>query len=157
MPRSTRLILSLLLAVGVGMFVVATIVGSGEGSDSTLRNTPSVERVSPGDGDIALQQARVLIDFAPGVNGELVSVGGVLIPTSAQSRTGAAEEGGPGSAAPGGTVDGPAVWFTPGDTMTGADAIMDALPLGEVCAVARYWPAQVPDDILTVRWCFRVT
>ncbi|MCU0271959.1 MAG: hypothetical protein MUE34_01885 [Acidimicrobiales bacterium] len=157
MPRSTRLILSLLLALGVGMFVVATIVGSGEGSDSTLRNNPSVERVSPADGDFALQQARVLIDFAPGVNGELVSIGGVLIPTSAQSRTGSADDGGPNSAAPGGSVDGPAVWFTPGDTMTGADAIMDVLPLGEVCAVARYWPSQVPDDVLTVRWCFRVT
>jgi len=155
-PLRTRLILSLLLALGIGMFVAAALAGSGDGTSTSLRTTSAIERVSPGDGDFALQQARVSVDFAPGYNGELVTIGGVLVPTSTQSRTAAADAGG-NAAAPSGSVDGPEVWFTPGDEMTGAAAVLETLPLGEVCVVARYWPIQTPGDVSTAEWCFRVT
>jgi hypothetical protein len=144
------------LALGVGMFVAAALVGSGDGTDAAVRNNPAIQAVEPGDGDLVLQQSQVLVDFAPGYNGELVSIGGVLIPTSVQSRTGAAEQaGGNAAAAPSGSVDGPAVWFTPGDETTGAAGVLETLPLGEVCAVARYWPVRSPEEELNVRWCFR--
>jgi hypothetical protein len=158
MSRRTLLALSLLLAVGVGLFVVAALVGSGDGGGTTVRSSPAIQAVQPGDGDLALQQGRVAIDLAPGYDGQLVTIGGVLVPTSTQTRTaGPGSAAGAGGAAPGGFVDGPEISFLPGDTTTGADTVLDALPLGQVCAVARYWPVADPADVSTVRWCFRVT
>lgn len=157
MPKSTRIVLSLLIAIAVGLFVVAALAPGEQEPQVSLLNNPAIQAISPGQGDEALQQNRVTLDLAPGFDGELVSVGGINIPLDVQIK-------GAGSAAPGastgdieGFVDGPEIGFLPGDAETGAQNVMDHLPSGRVCVIARYWPTQFPQQRSTVQWCFEVT
>jgi hypothetical protein len=83
-----------------------------------------------------IHQASVGVILAPGWSGEIVQIGGTVIPLDQQQVQKALNS----------------VLFRPGEGLT-----LEALPPQDVCATARYWPVQTPDRTSTINWCFMST
>ena len=65
MGNRQRLIFAALVLGGIGMFVIAGLIGRSDPPDAALR-VPGVESITPERGDEVLQQQRVGIDLEPG-------------------------------------------------------------------------------------------
>lgn len=76
--RRTRLVLSSLVAVAIGLIVLAAV--SGDDADGRCPGQPAaVELVTPNCNSSVLQQQRIEADLAPGYEGTL-AINGVAIP-----------------------------------------------------------------------------
>jgi hypothetical protein len=129
------LVIGLLLTLGIGAFTLAVMVGGSEGGDITVDSNPAIIELLPHRGDQVMPQTNVGLILAPGWSGELIRIGGKVIPLDQQRVQNALNS----------------VIFRPVEGL-----VMDRLPAQEVCAQARYWPVQNPGRTATIDWCFRV-
>ena len=135
MLRLNALIVSALLALGVGALTVAALLNTGSDADLTVVSNIAVAELLPARGDEVLPQATVGAVLAPGWAGTLISVGGVAVPPDQQRIEPALNS----------------VVFRPGEGRA-----LERLPTRDVCAEVSYWKVQTPDRISSLSWCFRV-
>ncbi len=127
--------ISVLLALGVAVLVLAGLVSDDDPGDVVVESNPAVVELLPPRGDRVLHQAEVGVVLAPGWSGELLHIGGTVIPLDQQQVRPALNS----------------VTFRPTQ-----GSALESLPPQEVCASVRYWPTQAPDRTGTIDWCFRV-
>lgn len=134
---STRFkIIAAVLVTLVAVGFVAAYLATESTDDSDTSGVDSfVEQLIPGRDTQLLQQGTVGIDLAAGWEARLV-IDGVAVPEDELN-----------------VVDSLNLTeFTPGP-----DKVMDALPVGTVCATATVWKASTgPEDSRQVTWCFEV-
>jgi hypothetical protein len=133
--RRSAIVIITLLTLGIGLLVMAALIEDGNGGDITVDSNPAIIELVPSRGDQVIHQASVGVILAPGWSGEIVQIGGTVIPLDQQQVQSALNS----------------VLFRPGEGL-----ILEALPPQDVCAAARYWPVQTPDRTSTINWCFRV-
>jgi hypothetical protein len=130
-----RIVLSLLLLVGVGMFVLAGRNGK-SASEPTVSDS-AVEALIPDDGSPnVLRQAEIGIDLAPGWTADL-AINGVSIPDDQLRRNEPLNQ----------------VFFTPGPGKE-----IEKLNAGEVIVVATIWKptdGETRADARQVVWRFK--
>ncbi|HEX9684038.1 MAG TPA: hypothetical protein VGA13_13220 [Acidimicrobiales bacterium] len=128
-----RVITGVAVLAAVGLLIIAgTTADTGPKVTSTVA---AVERLIPERGALAVRQARVGIDLAPGFTGVLI-VNGVEIPEDQLERIEALNE----------------VYFQPRE-----EREIEAFEPGRVCVTAEYWPAiEGRDASRSIQWCFDV-
>lgn len=134
-----KILASVLVTLAVGALVVAYLsTSSGDDDDGVVASggtSAFVERLLPGRDTQVVQQGTVGIDLAPGWSGTLV-IDGVAIPAADLVVNDALN----------------LVQFTPGP-----DKVMEALPVGNICAQATVYELSTgPGDSRVVSWCFDV-
>lgn len=133
-----KILASVLVTLAVGALVVAylsTSSGDDDGVVASGGTSAFVERLLPGRDTQVVQQGTVGIDLAPGWSGTLV-IDGVAIPAADLVVNDALN----------------LVQFTPGP-----DKVMEALPVGNICAQATVYELSTgPGDSRVVSWCFDV-
>ena len=128
---SDRLIRALLAAAfvaGIGIFVIAVLVGGGEDDDVTVSNNAAIEALVPARFSEVLSQSEVALDLAPGFRGRFVAHNNR---TLEDARTAFNEP------------LARAVLLLP-----------DGLDPDENCVAAEYWPVSRPDEVSVISWCF---
>ena len=115
--------------------VLTVLLPTGDPGDVSVDSNPSILELLPPRGDTVLPQANVGVILAPGWAGEILHIGGTVVPVDQQRIEKALNS----------------VIFRPG-----ADLALVRLPAQEVCATVRYWPVRNPDRTATIDWCFRV-
>ena len=135
MNRRNALVISVLLALGAGALTAAVLVAAGSGDDVEVDANPAVRELLPPRGDSVLPQSNVGAILSAGWSGEILHIGGTIIPLDQQRIEPALNS----------------VIFRPGDGRA-----LRRLPPGELCATVRYWPTRTPDRTATIDWCFRV-
>jgi len=70
--RRQKLFLTCLFAGGIGLFVIAGLIGNSGNNDRSVSDNPAIDRLIPNRGDEVLQQQVVGIDLAAGY--QLVSL-----------------------------------------------------------------------------------
>ena len=135
MTRRRALVISALMSFGVGVLVLAALLPSENPSDVSVSTNPAVSELLPARGDTVLPQANVGAILAPSWAGEILHIGGTVIPLDQQRIQKALNS----------------VIFRPDEGL-----VLDRLPAQEVCTTVRYWPVRNPDRTATIDWCFRV-
>ncbi len=135
MTRRNALVISVLLGLGAGILVLTVLLPTGNPDDVSVESNPSILELLPPRGDTVLPQANVGAILAPGWVGEILHIGGTIIPVDQQRIEKALNS----------------VIFRPG-----ADLALERLPAQEVCTTMRYWSVRNPDRTATIDWCFRV-
>ncbi len=115
--------------------VLTVLLPTGDPGDVSVDSNPSILELLPPRGDTVLPQANVGAILAPGWTGEILHIGGTVVPVDQQRIEKALNS----------------VIFRPG-----ADLALERLPAQEVCTTMRYWPVRNPDRTATIDWCFRV-
>ena len=133
--RLNALIISSMLALGVGVLTIAALLADNGKADLTISSSQAVVELLPARGDEVLPQTTVGVILAPGWRGTLISVGSTRIPLDQQRIEPALNS----------------VLFRPGKGQ-----VLERLPAQDVCAEVQYWEVQTPDRTSTVDWCFRV-
>jgi len=133
--RRNALVISVLLGLGAGILVLTVLLPTRDPGDVSVDSNPSILELLPPRGDTVLPQANVGAILAPGWTGELLHIGGTVVPVDQQRIEKALNS----------------VIFRPG-----ADLALVRLPAQEVCTTVRYWPVRNPDRTATIDWCFRV-
>ncbi|MBC8195907.1 MAG: hypothetical protein ISR43_03425 [Acidimicrobiia bacterium] len=135
MNRRSATVIITLMTLGIGLLVAAALIETDNGGDVTVDSNPAIVRLLPPRGDEVIHQATVGVVLSPGWSGELVQIGGTVIPLDQQQIQDALNS----------------VLYRPG-----AGLALETLPPQDVCATARYWPVQSPDRTASIDWCFRV-
>ena len=135
MTRRNALVISVLLGLGAGILVLTVLLPTRDPGDVSVDSNPSILELLPPRGDTVLPQANVGVILAPGWAGEILHIGGTVVPVDQQRIEKALNS----------------VIFRPGDGQT-----LRRLPPGDLCATVRYWPTRTPDRTATIDWCFRV-
>ena len=132
-----------LALLGIGVLVVATLVGSGDdAADEAVTARPAVDRVIPNPGDEVLQQQRVGV-----VLDARYRLSSLVIFPSEQAT------GGIDVTAEVDHIEGLNRFeFAPGD-----GRLIAALSPDTNCALARFVLIARPEESDTVRWCFEVS
>ena len=132
-----RLLLAALVAVGLGLIVLAGLWAStGESDDVVVTGGDVVEQLLPARGNEVLRQARLGIDLAPGWTGVLV-VNGVEIPEDQLIRNEPLNQ----------------VFYQPGEGQE-----VDELDAGQNCVTAVVWQlSQSREQARDITWCFDAT
>ena len=65
MPTRSKLVIATLALAGIGLFVVAGVVGSGDDDDVSVRRTEGVISIRPSRGDEVLKQAAIGVQLEP--------------------------------------------------------------------------------------------
>ena len=133
--RFNALLISCLLALGVGVLTTAIFLTDRENSDLTVSSNPAIIELIPGRSDEVLPQSTVGTTLAPGWTGSFLTIGNVKIPLDQQRIEPALNS----------------VMFRPGK-----NKVLERLPNQKVCASVQYWEVQAPDRTSTISWCFRV-
>ena len=115
--------------------VLTVLLPTGDPGDVSVDSNPSILELLPPRGDTVLPQANVGAILAPGWTGEILHIGGTVVPVDQQRIEKALNS----------------VIFRPG-----ADLALERLPAQEVCTTMLYWPVRNPDRTATIDWCFRV-
>ena len=135
MTRRNALVISVLLGLGAGILVLTVLLPTGNPGDVSVESNPSILELLPPRGDTVLPQANVGVILAPGWVGEILHIGGTVIPVDQQRIEKALNS----------------VIFRPSP-----DLALERLPAQEVCTTVRYWSVRNPDRTATIDWCFRV-
>ena len=145
-PRSSlriRVSIAALILFGVLGFVVAALVGSGDGdADGAVTASPAVDRVIPNPGDEVLRQqpVGVVLDARYRLSSLVVypseQVGGGVDVTAQLNHTEGLNR----------------FEFDPGQ-----GRLIEALSPDTNCAVATFVLIARPEEADTVRWCFEVS
>ena len=135
MNRRNALVISVLLALGAGAMTSAVLVAGNSDGDIEVDSNPAVRELLPPRDDTVLPQSNVGAILSAGWSGEILHIGGTVIPLDQQRIQSALNS----------------VIFRPGDGQT-----LRRLPPGELCATVRDWPTRTPDRTATIDWCFRV-
>jgi len=139
MSRKQRLIVSTLLAGGIGLLVVAALAGGGDRTDITVAGNPAIDALIPERESEILRRDRVGIDMADGYEAALtLEAGGLTIDVPADQLDTALVSLGQYTYKP---EDGKVLPFFPPQAN---------------CVIATYWPVEDREDIQTIRWCFEV-
>jgi len=133
--RRNAIVISVLLALGAGALTAAVLVSGNSDGDIEVDSNPAVRELLPPRDDTVLPQSNVGAILSAGWSGEILHIGGTVIPLDQQRIQSALNS----------------VIFRPGDGQT-----LRRLPPGELCATVRYWPTRTPDRTATIDWCFRV-
>ena len=115
--------------------LLTVLLPTGDPGDVSVDSNPSILELLPPRGDTVLPQANVGAILAPGWVGEILHIGGTVVPVDQQRIEKALTS----------------VIFRPG-----ADLALERLLPQEVCTTVRYWPVRNPDRTATIDWCFRV-
>ena len=135
MSRRSTIGIITLLTLGIALLVMAALIEDGNNRDVTVDSNPAIVELVPPRGDEVIHQATVGLILAPGWSGELVHIGGTVIPIDQQQVQSALNS----------------ILSRPGEGL-----VLEALPPQDVCTTARYWPVQTPDRTASIDWCFRV-
>ena len=139
MSRKQRLIVSTLLAGGIGLLVVAALAGGGDRTAITVAGNPAIDALIPERESEILRRDRVGIDMADGYEAALtLEAGGLTIDVPADQLDTALVSLGQYTYKP---EDGKVLPFFPPQAN---------------CVIATYWPVEDREDIQTIRWCFEV-
>ncbi len=131
-----RLLLAALLAVGLGLIVLAGLWASTGEPDDVVVTGDVVDQLVPARGDEVLRQARLGIDLAPGWTGVLV-INGVEIPEDQLIRSDPLNQ----------------VFYQPGE-----DQEVEQLDAGQNCVTAVVWQlSQSREQARDITWCFDAT
>lgn len=127
-----------IVVAGVVVAIALMVVAVNQSQDdpvAQVTNVSAVERLIPGRGDLAVRQAQVGIDLAPGYTGVLL-VNGTEIPEDQIERVEPLNE----------------MYFTPREGNE-----IEAFEPGEVCVTAIYWRIGADREAGdSTRWCFDV-
>ncbi|MEZ5141745.1 MAG: hypothetical protein R2726_04390 [Acidimicrobiales bacterium] len=132
MTTKQKLALAVPLVIAAVAIVAAFLLGGG--SDSPAADDRVVEALIPGNNEKVLQQAEVGIDLQSGWDGSL-TIDGTPIPLDQLDKV-----------LPLGRIA-----FQPGP-----GKVLEYLPAGQNCVVARFWPQATPEQNLSRSWCFTV-
>jgi hypothetical protein len=144
-----KIIAAVLVTAAIAAFVAAYLSTADSDDTSSGGSNGFVERLIPAQNTQLVQQGTVGIDLAAGWEGQLV-IDGTSIPAEQLDFYVKPK-------AVGGTTipsvnSGNVLQFTPGE-----GKVLDALPVGNVCANASVWKtAEGPDSARLVTWCFDV-
>ena len=131
-----RLLLAALVAVGLGLIVLAGLWASTGESDDVVVTGDVVDQLVPARGDEVLRQARLGIDLAAGWTGVLV-INGVEIPEDQLIRSEPLNQ----------------VFYQPGEGQE-----VEQLDPGQNCVTAVVWQlSQSRDQARDITWCFDAT
>lgn len=140
MPKKQRLIVSIMLAMGGGLLVVAAMTASGSDSDITVDGVEEIEMIFPRREASILRDDQVGIDLREGYEAAL----------SFELNGGA-------------TVDIPSDQLNPNLQNTGLfvfrpdqGKVIEFFPPESNCVTATYWPVEDRQDVASIRWCFNV-
>ncbi len=133
--RRNALVISVLFALGAGALAAAVLVAGSDGGDVEVDSNPAVRELLPPRNYSVLPQSNVGAILSAGWSGEILHIGGTIIPLDQQRLEPALNS----------------VVFRPGDGRA-----LRRLPPGDLCATVRYWPTRTPDRTATIDWCFRV-
>jgi hypothetical protein len=133
--RRRAFIISVLLGLGLGVLLLAALLPSENLGDVSVSTNPAVSELLPPRGNTVLPQANVGVVLSPGWSGEILHIGGIVIPIDQQRVQQALNS----------------VIFRPD-----AGLALERLPSQQVCATVRYWPVRSPERTDTIDWCFRV-
>lgn len=125
--RLIRGIIALAFAVGVGVFVVAVLIGGGDDNDITVSNNDAIEELVPARGDEVLAQTEVALDLAAGYRGQFLTHNGRDV---AEFTT-----------------------FNAALNRVVLD-LPDGLDPDQNCVEAGYWNVARPDEVSVIGWCF---
>lgn len=133
---STRFkIIAAVLVTLVIVGFVAAYLSTADSDDNDSTGDSFVERLIPGRDSQLVQQGTVGIDLAAGWEARLV-IDGVAIPDDELN-----------------VVD--SLNLT--EFTAGPDKVMEALPIGTICATATVWQASTgPEESRQITWCFEV-
>lgn len=142
MAKKQQIIVSLLIAFGVTLLIIAGMNGGGSGQDITVTQNPAIDSLIPDRESEILRNDRIGIDLAEGYRAAL------QIQTSDRQ-----------------TIDIPSDQLDPNfqnnlgvfSFRPGQGQILEALPPQSNCVTATYWPVTDPRDANTISWCFQVT
>jgi len=116
--------------------MVAAALSAGDDlGDVSVDTNPAVVELLPPRGDTILPQSNVGIILAPGWAGEIIHIGGTVIPADQQRIQAALNS----------------IIFRPDEGLA-----LERLPAQEVCTRVKYWPIRTPDQTQVFDWCFRV-
>ena len=135
MTHRNSIIICSLLALGIGVLVVAALITDGDDSDVVLTSNPGIIELIPARGDEVIAQTNVGVIFSPTWKGEIISIGDTQIPLDQQKVEPALNS----------------VVFSPE-----AGKAIERLPAGNICASVVYWDVQTPSRRSNLTWCFRV-
>lgn len=135
MNRRNALVIAVLLALGAGAMVAAALSAGDDLGDVSVDTNPAVVELLPPRGDTILPQSNVGIILAPGWAGEIIHIGGTVIPADQQRIQAALNS----------------IIFRPDEGLA-----LERLPAQEVCTRVKYWPIRTPDQTQVFDWCFRV-
>jgi len=133
--RRNALVISVMIGVGVGILVLTALLPTRNPGDVSVDTNPAISELLPPRDDTVLPQANVGAILTAGWAGEILHIGGTVIPLDQQRIQKALNS----------------VIFRPGEGL-----VLDRLPAQEVCTTVRYWPVRNPDRTATIDWCFRV-
>ena len=135
MTRRNALVISVMIGVGVGILVLTALLPTRNPGDVSVDTNPAISELLPPRDDTVLPQANVGAILTAGWAGEILHIGGIVIPLDQQRIQKALNS----------------VIFRPDEGL-----VLDRLPAQEVCTTVRYWPVRNPDRTATIDWCFRV-
>ena len=135
MTRRNALVISVMMGVGVGILILTALLPTRNPGDVSVDTNPAISKLLPPRGDTVLPQANVGAILTAGWAGEILHIGGTVIPLDQQRIQKALNS----------------VIFRPDEGL-----VLDRLPAQDVCATVRYWPVRNPDRTATIDWCFRV-
>lgn len=154
-----RIVLTLLVAVGLFLFIYALTLGRSGGQDVAVTSS-AVENRIPTPGAQVLRQASIEIDLATGWTG-ILQVNGVEIPEDQLNciddcdlpRCSTDPSAGPRRGCRPAIDPQNRVYFVPGDAK-----VLTTLPTGPACVNAVIWRlTESRAEGRDVSWCFQVT
>ncbi len=131
MTTKQKIALAIPLLIAAVAIVGAFFIG---GNDSPKADDRVVEALIPGNNDKVLQQSQVGIDLQSGWDGSL-QIDGTPIPLDQLTKV----------------LSQGLITFQPGP-----GKVLEYLPAGQNCVVARFWPQATPEQNLSRQWCFTV-
>ena len=139
MSTRQRLVVSVLLGGGIGLLILAALVGGGGDTDITVTGNPAIDALIPEREAEILRRDRVGIDLADGYAASLtLEAGGLSLDVPNDQLDSALRALGQYTYKP---EDGKVLPFFPPQSN---------------CVVATYWPVDDRDDVQSIRWCFNV-
>lgn len=142
MAKKQRMIVSMLLACGIGMLILAATNGGNSGQDITVTQNPAIDALIPARESEILRGDRFGIDLAEGYKAALqietsdrrtIAIPSDQLDPNFQNNLGVFS-------------------FRPGEGQ-----VLEVLPPQSNCVTATYWPLTDPSDAKTIFWCFQVT
>lgn len=140
MSAKQRVLMSLMLALGGAMLILAALTAAGDDNDITVTAVEEIESIFPERESSILRQDRVGIDLAEGFVGALsfeLSDGRVLAIPSDQLDQSLQAIG--------------QFTYKPAE-----GKVIDSFPPQANCVTATYWPIDDREDVASIRWCFNV-
>jgi len=142
MAKKQQIIVSLLIAFGVGLLILGALSGGGSGQDTTVTQNPAIDALIPAREAEILRRDLIGIDLAEGYKAALqietsdnqtIQIPADQLDPNTQNNLGVYS-------------------FRPGEGQ-----VLTVLPPQSNCVTATYWPLTDPNASKTIRWCFQVT